>query len=62
MKKAESLSLAKDEEDFNQFESKIDEVVKILRIINSNDKNEQSHGLDMADKYVMHSRKKLFDR
>lgn len=41
----------KDEEEFHAFESKLDEVVNILNLMNSSDKNDQKHGTNMADKY-----------
>lgn len=41
-----------DEEDFQSFETKIDQVMNILQKMNSKDPKEQSDGNEMADRYV----------
>lgn len=41
-----------DEEAFQTFETKIDEVTKILRMMNSTDKTEQQTGLHQADRFL----------
>lgn len=38
------------EQDFEVFESKIDEVVRILELMNSSDKDKQDNGIDLANK------------
>lgn len=41
-----------DEEDFKSFETKIDQVMNILQMMNSNDGSEQAEGTEMADRYL----------
>lgn len=41
-----------DEEDFEAFQSKIDEVVKILNLMNSTDVKQQRNGVKLADVYL----------
>lgn len=41
-----------DEEDFQSFETKIDQVMNILQKMNSKDAIEQSDGDEMADRYL----------
>lgn len=41
-----------DEEDFEAFQSKIDEVVKILNLMNNTDPKQQSNGVKLADIYL----------
>lgn len=38
------------EEEFQAFESKINEVVKILDLMNNEDKDKQENGMDLANK------------
>lgn len=47
---AQRTSLGKEEEDFQRFETKIDDVVNILKAMNSNDKDTQTQGMQLADK------------
>lgn len=42
--------MGNDEEEFQAFESKINEVVKILDLMNNKDENEQENGIALADK------------
>ncbi|KAJ6641657.1 hypothetical protein Bhyg_06597, partial [Pseudolycoriella hygida] len=42
----------KAEEDFQSFETKIDQVMKILQMMNSKDAVEQCSGNEMADRYL----------
>lgn len=42
----------KDEEDFQSFETKIDQVMNILHKMNSNDPVEEKDGNGMADRYL----------
>lgn len=51
MSKSSTLS-SKDEEDFQSFETKIDQVMNILHKMNSKDPKEQCDGNDMADRYL----------
>lgn len=41
-----------DEEEFQTFETKIDEVMKILNMMNSSDPKNQANGTKLADKYL----------
>lgn len=45
-----------DEEAFETFETKIGEVTKILKMMNSADKTEQQTGIHEADKFLGHDR------
>lgn len=42
----------KDEEDFQSFETKIDQVMNILQMMNSKSAAEQNKGNEMADRYL----------
>ncbi len=42
----------KDEEDFQSFETKIDQVMNILQMMNSKDPTQQSEGNNLADRYL----------
>lgn len=41
-----------DEEDFQSFETKIDQVMNILQMMNSKSATEQNQGNEMADRYL----------
>lgn len=41
-----------DEEDFQSFETKIDQVMNILQMMNSKNPTEQNNGNEMADRYM----------
>lgn len=47
-----TLLTPKDEEDFQSFETKIDQVMNILQMMNSKDTKEQCDGNEMADRYL----------
>lgn len=40
------------DEDFERFQTKVDEVVKILSMMNSSNKSEESKGCELADKFL----------
>ncbi|XP_055708360.1 tetratricopeptide repeat protein 12 [Phlebotomus papatasi] len=53
------MAKAKEDEEFGAFESKVDEVMNILKFMSSDDIQDQQVGISMADRYLGNDKKHL---